>query len=98
MSGLATKIIKITHLSSSIKVIMFRPCNVCYYYFKIHNVEPRNSYRKVFYCLFAFCKVCAIHFQLIVIFHTCVHFTTLTVYMLDSGDGKATVFHLYFLW
>lgn len=28
---------------------MFRPCNVCCYYFKIHNVEPRNSYRKVFF-------------------------------------------------
>lgn len=81
-SGLATKIIKITHFSSSIKVIMFSPCNVCCYYFKIHNVEPRNSYWKVFLLLICFLQRCAKHFQEIVIFHTCVHFTTLTVYML----------------
>lgn len=33
---------------------MFRSCNVCCYYFKIHNVEPRNSYRKVFLLLIRF--------------------------------------------
>lgn len=38
---------------------MFRPCNVCCYYFKIHNVEPRNSYRKVFFIAYLLsAKVC----------------------------------------